>query len=345
MSFTFHNRDLNVWKAILDACNEAGFILENIILQEQAVSSGTQGINKKNTLTGDFVYNFKKDTSRKPITTCSIKNIVEFIKSTIEQFISEHNGATPSELYEYIIPIIVQNNAYTDETGNAINIENILRESYDYIEVSPNEKSKIGGAVFIGNKLGIESSLLFPIASHTEETYVTIRDAISDLPPVEAGKGLEVTPYSQDITLSDYQKTMVSSTGTVFNHESSNHKPETLKILSMIKQGQTMKDLPEEYHTKSVHSGAYGRMIYDKPAYTLTTRLNTPSVGRITHPTQDRTITPREAARIQSFPDDYRFIGDITSIGMQIGNAVPPLLAKAIASHILEILEENNYNA
>ena len=53
----------------------------------------------------------------------------------------------------------------------------------------------------------------------------------------------------------------------------------------------------------------------------------------------------REAARIQSFPDDYRFIGDITSIGMQIGNAVPPLLAKAIASHILEILEENNYNA
>ena len=200
-------------------------------------------------------------------------------------------------------------------------------------------------AVFIGNKLGIESSLLFPIASHTEETYVTIRDAISDLPPVEAGKGLEVTPYSQDITLSDYQKTMVSSTGTVFNHESSNHKPETLKILSMIKQGQTMKDLPEEYHTKSVHSGAYGRMIYDKPAYTLTTRLNTPSVGRITHPTQGRTITPREAARIQSFPDDYRFIGDITSIGMQIGNAVPPLLAKAIASHILEILEENNYNA
>ena len=146
MSFTFHNRDLIVWKAILDACNEAGFILENIILQEQAVSSGTQGINKKNTLTGDFVYNFKKDTTRKPETTCNIENITDFIKNTIEQFISEHNGATPSELYEYLIPIIVQNNAYTDETGNAINIENILKESYDYIEVSPNEKSKIGGA-------------------------------------------------------------------------------------------------------------------------------------------------------------------------------------------------------
>lgn len=198
-------------------------------------------------------------------------------------------------------------------------------------------------AVFIGNKLGITPYLLFPVATHTEETYVTIRDAISDLPPVDAGKGLEVTPYTPGISLSKYQKAMVSSTGKVYNHESSNHKPETLKILSMIKQGQTMKDLPKEYHTKSVHSGAYGRMIYDKPAYTLTTRLNTPSVGRITHPTQNRTITPREAARIQSFPDDYRFIGDITSIGMQIGNAVPPLLAKAIASHILKILNDNNY--
>ena len=200
-------------------------------------------------------------------------------------------------------------------------------------------------AVFIGNKLGIEPSLLFPIASHTEDTYVTIRDAISDLPPVEAGKGQEVTPYTDGVTLTEYQKTMVSPTGTVYNHESSNHKPKTLKILSMIKQGQTMKDLPEEYHTKSVHSGAYGRMVYDKPAYTLTTRLNTPSVGRITHPTQDRTITLREAARIQSFPDDYRFIGDITSVGMQIGNAVPPLLAKAIANHIIEILEQNDYDS
>ena len=146
MSFTFHNRDLIVWKAILDACNDAGFILENIILQEQAVSSGTQGINKKNTLTGDFIYNFKKDTSRKPIKNCDVKNNVNYIKKTIEQFISEHNGATPSELYEYIIPIIVQNNIYTDKTGNAINIENILKSSYDYIEVSSNEKSKIGGA-------------------------------------------------------------------------------------------------------------------------------------------------------------------------------------------------------
>ena len=198
-------------------------------------------------------------------------------------------------------------------------------------------------AVFIGNRLGIDPEIMFPAPTHSENTYVTIRQAISDLPEIEAGTGTEVTYYGNNDILSEYQKLMRSESGFTYNHVSSHHKEETLELLSMIKEGQTMKDLPEEYHTKSVHSGAYGRMIYDKPAYTLTTRLNTPSVGRITHPIQNRTITPREAARIQSFPDNYKFIGDITSIGMQIGNAVPPLLAKAIGDNIVNIIgEEDN---
>lgn len=144
MSFTFHNRDLNVWKAILDACNEAGFILENIILQEQAVSSGTQGINKKNTLTGDFIYTFKKDTQVNQNARITI-NAESFIKDCISEFIESNNGATPSELYEYIIPIIVQNNAYTDINGNVINIENILKSSFQYVEISADKNNEIGG--------------------------------------------------------------------------------------------------------------------------------------------------------------------------------------------------------
>ena len=83
-------------------------------------------------------------------------------------------------------------------------------------------------------------------------------------------------------------------------------------------------------------------MQWNKPAYTITTRINTPSVGVITHPEENRTISPREAARIQSFPDDYEFLGDITSIGMQIGNAVPPILAEEIISNIIKTLEKYN---
>lgn len=145
MSFTFHNRDLNVWKAILDACYEAGFVLENIIHQEQAVSSGTQGINKKNTLTGDFVYNFKKSSKQLNSSTNQKIDAYDYISQKIAAYINQNDGATPSELYEYIIPIIVQNHAYTDSRGDVVNIENILKDSYDYIEVNVDAKNKIGG--------------------------------------------------------------------------------------------------------------------------------------------------------------------------------------------------------
>ena len=71
---------------------------------------------------------------------------------------------------------------------------------------------------------------------------------------------------------------------------------------------------------------------------TITTRFDTPSGGRFIHPYEHRTITPREAARIQSFPDDFKFIGSKTSIHKQIGNAVPPKMAYFIAVMIRRIL-------
>ena len=144
--------------------------------------------------------------------------------------------------------------------------------------------------------------------------------------------------------MSHYQQIMRNTKdGKFFNHVASVHQGKTIDILKMIKPGQTMKDLPKDMQTKSVHSGAYGRMLKDEPSYTLTTRINTPSVGRITHPIDNRTITPREAARIQSFPDSYHFVGDITTVGMQIGNSVPPLLGKAIGDSIVNKIFKNSH--
>ena len=145
MSFTFHNRDLNVWKAIIDACNEAGFILESTVLQEQAVTSGTQGINKKNTLTGDFIYNFKKSSKLKSQKKPVIADSKKFIEQKLYEFIEQHNGATSSEIYEFIIPLIVKNNAYTDQHGHVLNIENILKNKFNYIQCSNSINQKIGG--------------------------------------------------------------------------------------------------------------------------------------------------------------------------------------------------------
>lgn len=86
-----------------------------------------------------------------------------------------------------------------------------------------------------------------------------------------------------------------------------------------------------------MHSGAYGRLSWDEPATTITTRFDTPAGGRFIHPSENRTITPREAARIQSFPDDFIFTGANREISRQIGNAVPPKISYFLAMVINEI--------
>ena len=78
------------------------------------------------------------------------------------------------------------------------------------------------------------------------------------------------------------------------------------------------------------------------PAVTKTTRIDTPSAGRYIHPVFDRTITPREVARIQSFPDDFFFEGSKTEQYRQVGNAVPPLMAQALAKAIKKFLKKVN---
>ena len=137
LSFTFHNRDLNVWKGVMDAVKHAGFILKSITLQEQAVSSGTQGINKMNTLTGDFVYTLYKDVHVQPNLTPLVKPEMahEFVENTIQTIIDKNSGITPSRLYEELIPIIVHSETYLVEKGNALDIEKILQTKYEYVEV------------------------------------------------------------------------------------------------------------------------------------------------------------------------------------------------------------------
>lgn len=117
------------------------------------------------------------------------------------------------------------------------------------------------------------------------------------------------------------------------NNTPSVHKGIAVKRMHMIAAKQNWTSLNEEI--RSVHSGAYGRLDWDLPAVTITTRFDTPSAGRYIHPVFDRTITPREAARIQSFPDDFVFYGTKTCICKQIGNAVPPRLAEFLARMII----------
>ncbi|MCM1096892.1 MAG: DNA cytosine methyltransferase [Ruminococcus flavefaciens] len=169
------------------------------------------------------------------------------------------------------------------------------------------------------------------------EKRTTIWEAISDLAYLESGEGIEIADYLK-APETEYQKRMRGDSDKLFNHVATNHSPIALERLAMIPPKGGKECLPPEHITKSIYSGTWERMNEDDISVTITTRFDTPSSGKFTHPYLDRAITVREAARIQSFPDSFHFFGTKTSQMKQVGNAVPPLLAKAVAEVILEDL-------
>ena len=173
--------------------------------------------------------------------------------------------------------------------------------------------------------------------------FVNIWDAISDLAYLNSGEGEEEQAYSTDPE-SDYQKEMRRDSGKLFNHVVTKHSKLALERLAMIPPNAGKEVLPKEHLTKSIYSGTWTRMRKDEISVTITTRFDTPSSGKFTHPYLDRAITVREAARIQSFPDTFRFIGNKGSQMKQVGNAVPPKLAAAIASVIMKDIKEGIEN-
>lgn len=170
------------------------------------------------------------------------------------------------------------------------------------------------------------------------ENKTTIWDAISDLNFLESGEGQEEQEY-RITPLTKYQLNLRKGSNTLYNHVATNHSTIALDRLKLIPPNCGEKVLPEEHRTKSIYSGTWTRMVSTEQSVTITTRFDTPASGQFTHPFLNRAITVREAARIQSFPDTFRFYGTKTSQMKQVGNAVPPLLAYQIAKVILSELE------
>lgn len=189
-------------------------------------------------------------------------------------------------------------------------------------------------AVFIGQKGKLEIGLPIPTGVKN-----TVRDAIYDLPFINSGEGEEISSYDKEPT-SKLQRELRNGCKILHNHVATNHSAIALKRLSMIPKGQGKETLPKEELTKSIYSGTWCRLIEDDVAATITTRFDTPSSGRFTHPILNRCLTTREAARIQTFSDNFIFYGTKTCQMKQVGNAVPPYLAYAIAKVIAN--NENN---
>jgi DNA (cytosine-5)-methyltransferase 1 len=149
---------------------------------------------------------------------------------------------------------------------------------------------------------------------------LTVRDAWSGLPEFPDGKNHHVAPKPSPIALSRMQ--VIPPGGD---------KRDIMRLAPSLAA-------PSWWRLRSEITDVWGRMEWDKPANTLRTALQNASKGRYTHPDQDRVISLREAARLQTIPDKWQFAGDRYPIARQIGNAIPPMLGEAVALSVLSVL-------
>jgi len=184
------------------------------------------------------------------------------------------------------------------------------------------------------------TSRLGPLDSLLLKPAVTLRDAIGDLPSIPAGGGDEAAPYGGKTRLSPYAAELRAGADQLYNHTCNKLSAINLERLSHIPQGGAWTDIPfpllpagMKKARRSDHTKRYGRLSWDSLACTMLTKCD-PHWGAVFHPDQARAFSVREAARIQSFPDRYRFLGSKGSQYEQVGNAVPVLLAKALAETI-----------
>lgn len=191
-------------------------------------------------------------------------------------------------------------------------------------------------AIFICSKT---RNVTMPIG--TSDKTITVREAISDLSYLNSGEGEFEQPYITDAT-SEYQKAMRNGSKKLFNHKASNHKPIAVEKLKLIPPECGKEYLPIEMRGKQQFNGTWGRLKWDEVSPTIDTRFDACSNGTNSHPYLHRAITPREAARIQSFDDKFVFCGSKFYIRSQIGNAVPPLMANAIADKIWEVYSSDD---
>jgi len=171
----------------------------------------------------------------------------------------------------------------------------------------------------------------------------TLRDAIGDLPRIGHASMNPVLPYEEAIVVSDYARKLRKHCEIpVYNHITKTHNARDLELFKLVES--TYMDIPKNMrpYRDDIFKDKYRRLKWDQPSPTILAHMSKDTLAYI-HPDfeQNRTLSVREAARIQGFPDDFIFPNLLTSSFRLIGNAVPPLLAKAVAESIATILERS----
>lgn len=229
-----------------------------------------------------------------------------FIMENVTGLLSMNSGAVKDAIFESF-----KNIGYT--------VEAKVLNAAEY-GVPQNRKR----AIFIGNNAGYK--IEFPNPTHGNvNNQLGVFDSMGFNPFVTVGQALEG----------------ISNISKLPNHVLPIHADIVLKRMSFVPEGGNQKDIPLEFKPPQKFMNTYGRLHNGKPSNTIHTRFDVASTGSLYHPTENRALTVREGARLQSFPDDYIFSGKKGSQYRQVGNAVPPLLAKAIGEKLLLIMTES----
>ena len=247
--------------------------------------------------------------------------------------------------------VVMENVTGITSAGNGQAVSNILSgfESLGYaIETKilraeeygvPQERRRI---FFLGNRLGLPVS--WPEQTHGpgRKPFVTVWEAIGDLPPLRNGENPGGPVHYRSGPQCGYQAYLRGNATLVYNHAAPCLAPINQERMKYIPEGGSWRDVPFELLPAGMksarrcdHTKRYGRLRKEGLASTILTKCDL-HWGAYIHPDQDRVLTVREAARLQSFPDWFQYAGPRTEQYVQVGNAVPPLLAKQVGQALIE---------
>lgn len=174
-------------------------------------------------------------------------------------------------------------------------------------------------------------------ADPSMKPYVTLGEALGDLPSMKTGES--ATKYACE-PQNDYQRLMrANAPEEIQEHEVPKNNAKLVAIMEALPDGGSPKDIPEELRPNSGFANCYCRLWWNKPSTTITRNLGCPSSSRCIHPRDPRPLSTREGARLQGFPDDYIFCGKRGDKHLQIGNAVPTFLSRAIKNSVKSYLK------
>jgi len=187
---------------------------------------------------------------------------------------------------------------------------------------------------FSGKVIGTRYKSNYLVNPKNGHPALGVWDAISDLPSIASGQSSEV--YRSQPQNAYQLARRVRAGKTLSLHEAANHSAKMLEVIRY--SGASINEIPKGLIT-SGYSSCYSRLDPDEPSTTITVKFTSPASSKCIHPRDDRAITPREAARIQGFDDDFVFCGSKTDIASQIGNAVPPIFGGVFSNVFERILD------